>query len=394
LKLDARATATLSGGGRSATLRGAGTFVVGASGKSFVQAESGGITVTESTTEVTVDVPGGSIVAKIGAACDVQAKSKGSHVSVRAGTAEVRTETGTETLHAGEEASLVGTRAEVLGRGIGYSDLVVTAGESFAVHDPGPPTAIGFSAKACASGTAVELASGAKTLRASASGADTVSVLVPSGFYRYTVRCIEKEAVSDAVAAKGTISVLADSGTARLPHSAPAAFVDTDGRTYTVLYQSLLPTISVHWPGAPKAAAYHLEVASGSGATRSITASGPAYSFVSGALTEGLHRFTFSVPGGARSPQTVLDVRFDNGAPAATLISPANGSVAPGATTVVSGSASEGFKVSAFGRELPMDGQLRFSGEVTVPAGRHALAIRFAHPSRGIHYYLRRVAPQ
>jgi hypothetical protein len=49
-----------------------------------------------------------------------------------------------------------------------------------------------------------------------------------------------------------------------------------------------------------------------------------------------------------------------------------------------------GWAVSVAGRELAQDGQQRFSAEVAAPADASSLAIRFAHPQRGVHYYLRR----
>jgi hypothetical protein len=57
---------------------------------------------------------------------------------------------------------------------------------------------------------------------------------------------------------------------------------------------------------------------------------------------------------------------------------------------MVSGLALDGWKISAGGKALPLDDQLRFAGEVTAPAGERALAVQFENPHRGVHYYLRR----
>jgi hypothetical protein len=83
-------------------------------------------------------------------------------------------------------------------------------------------------------------------------------------------------------------------------------------------------------------------------------------------------------------------VQFDNAAPTASISAPAERGFAPGATVSVTGSALPGWTVSVQGRELPQDGQQRFSGEAAAPSDVRALSIRFSHPQRGVHYYLRR----
>jgi hypothetical protein len=114
----------------------------------------------------------------------------------------------------------------------------------------------------------------------------------------------------------------------------------------------------------------------------------PSYSFTAGALGEGDHHFVFE-GAGIRSKSTSVGIRFDNAAPTASISSPADGGFAPGSRVVVSGTALPGWVVSAGGASLDQDAQNRFSGEVTAPAD-FALAIRFAQPKRGVHYYLRR----
>ena len=40
---------------------------------------------------------------------------------------------------------------------------------------------------------------------------------------------------------------------------------------------------------------------------------------------------------------------------------------------------------------IPLDAQYRFRGEVAVSPGDRFIAIRIAHPTRGVDYYLRRI---
>lgn len=389
LRLAAGTSADIERGGKRATLRGAGEFVIAEAGKAFIVTSGGGVSLTGAGTEVEVAVPGGSIVAKLGARGDVVVRRDAARVSVSAGTVEVKSEAGTELLAAGEELTIGEKGAtEVIGRGPGYVDFVAGAGDSFAVHDPKPPTAIGIAtASACPEGAVVELAGG----RGRSRGTGTVSVLFPSGSNRYSVHCVTSAGIAKESAASGSIAVLHDGGTARIPRTAPSTQVDTDGRNYTVLYQNLLPKISVRWPSAPKSGPYVLHVASPGGKAEALPCGGPSHSFATGALREGIHRLSFE-GGGARSKETQVDIRFDNAAPTATLTSPANGSFAPGSGVTVSGLALEGWKISVGGKDLPLDEQLRFSGEAQAPGGQRALAVEFVHPHRGVHYYLRRSA--
>jgi hypothetical protein len=88
----------------------------------------------------------------------------------------------------------------------------------------------------------------------------------------------------------------------------------------------------------------------------------------------------------------LVDIRFDNATPAASIVSPADGSFGPGAQVKVAGTAAPGSTVSVGGVELTQDDQHRFSGDVQAPSAERALAIRFVHPQRGAHIYLRRPA--
>lgn len=186
---------------------------------------------------------------------------------------------------------------------------------------------------------------------------------------------------------RGTISVLGDSGLRRLANSAPLTNVDADGRRYTVLYQGLLPRISLKWPKAPPASSYVLNVRSPQG-TKTLTANSASYSFASGSLSEGEHVVSFQAEG-RRSPETTISIRFDNAAPMASIASPADRAFAPGSNVLVSGMALPGWVVTLGGATLPQDAQNRFSMPVNAPSDE-ALAIRFSQPQRGVHYYLRR----
>jgi hypothetical protein len=269
-------------------------------------------------------------------------------------------------------------------------DLVVGAGDSLVIHDPKPPTAIGVLAGGrCARGAVLTIDPGRAKPRETAGDAQ-VSGEFGAGSHRYVVRCLETDGKRGVKVGEGSISVLADAGSRQLAKTAPATDVETDGRRYTVLYQSLLPRISVRWPGAPAAPSYTLRVTSPNG-SRSFSAASASYGFAPGALIEGEHTLSFEAAG-ARSRPTGLAIRFDNAAPTASIASPAEGGFGAGQQVLVAGTALPGWTVSVGGETLAQDAQNRFSATVASPAGLGALAIRFAQPQRGVHYYLRRSA--
>ena len=261
------------------------------------------------------------------------------------------------------------------------ADLLAGAGDSLIIHDPHPPTVIGFSTSRCAGLAVLEV--GAK--KRETIGAAKVTGAFPAGAQHYRLRC-------DAEAkpfAEGTVSVVADAGSRRLASAAPVNRIDADGRRYTILYQSLLPKVSVRWPNPPGAGSFRLFVSSPGKGQKQFSASSPSYALPAGTLTEGSHELWFG-SGSELSRRTTVVVQFDNAAPTASISSPAERGFGPGSTVSVAGMALPGWTVSVGDHELVQDSQSRFSGVVTAPSDASALAIRFAHPQRGVHYYLRR----
>jgi hypothetical protein len=261
------------------------------------------------------------------------------------------------------------------------ADLWAAAGDSLIVHDPHPPTVVGFSGTRCAGVTVLEVG-GKKRVTI---GSGKVTAAFAAGAQRYRLRCD-----ADATPfAEGTVSVLSDSGSRRLASGAPANRIDADGRRYTILYQSLPPKVAVRWPNPPSAGPFTLQVRSQGKGSKQFSAATPSYTLPPGTLGEGTHELWFAA-GSEQSRKTTVVVQFDNAAPTASISSPPERGFAPGSTVTAAGMALPGWTVSVAGRELPQDAQQRFSGEVNAPADASALAIRFAHPQRGVHFYLRR----
>jgi hypothetical protein len=260
-----------------------------------------------------------------------------------------------------------------VGDGVGRADVVVAAGESFVVHDPLPPTAVGISVGGVCEGPARLTVGRLKT-----DGRGQANLKLPAGQHRYEVRCLNKPQV---VVATGGIRIVKDSGSRQLPSFSPTANVTTDGRSYTVMYQHRLPTVTVSWPTAPVASSYSLQVNG-----RTITTKTPSYRFSS--LSQGSHRMTFSAATTPprQSRATTVDVVYDSQAPAAR-VSELDSGYTPGENVKISGQALPGWEVSVGDRQLEIGAQQKFSAELT---GQESIPILFAHPTHGKHYYLRR----
>lgn len=258
------------------------------------------------------------------------------------------------------------------GAALAGSDLVVSAGDSFWVHDPSPPTRIGFRFETICSGPG-RVSAG--ELAAAAVGQATLGF--EAGKHRYELRCL---ADADRIAASGQFEILKDKGSRPLPTYTPSATVHADGRTYSIYYQERLPQVTVIWPGAPPAESYSLTMDGGT-----TTHSGATVSFPAGKLGPGVHELVFSAPPRA-SRRTTIEIRYDAQAPTARVAEPLD-RFEPGTAIPVTGQAMPGFSVSVDGRELELDAHRRFSTEAK-PSG--TLVLAFSHAGRGTHYYLRR----
>lgn len=260
-----------------------------------------------------------------------------------------------------------------VGDGVDETDLVVRAGQSFTVHDPKPPTAIGFRFGNACEGPA-RLTIGKLRTAAEKQG----NLRLPAGRHRYEVRCLDEP---DEVAAKGSFAILQDAGTRTLPTFQPKASVATDGRKYTVLYQHRLPQVTVNWPSAPESSSYTLTLNG-----RPIKTTSPTHTL--GSLPQGTHEVTFAAPTDPprKSRTTTIRVAYDTQAPKARVANPPNG-FAPSSSVKVAGQALPGWSVSVGGKELELDARRRFSAQTS---GNETFPIAFSHPTRGLHYYLRR----
>ena len=299
----------------------------------------------------------------------------GAEPAADAGTPQPAPDAGAPQLTAAEGPSAAG-------------DLQLAPGATAVIFDPAPPSRVELAIpESCRSGAQLSLR-GQKPQRLQPQHALTL----PAGTHDYHIACLSEAGVPGPNQWHGSLRVVKNPGTAQLPRSAPRNTLEADGRSYTVLFQNLLPVLEVRWPGAPQAPAYKLLVRLENGRELRRDLRAPVHVFPAGELPEGRHQLHFELASGAgRSRPTTIDLRFDNASPAASLKLPPAVGFEPGSSVKIAGIALPGAQVSVLGQRLPLDGQGRFAGEAPVPTGTQAIAVRIQHPRTGVRYYVRRV---
>lgn len=396
---DGSAVDLARGSGR-ARIDGEARVRIGTEDGPLARAERGTARVQADGDRVALEVPGGTIVLRgdRGPARGEVAVDAGGAAAVEggAGRVDVTGEDERAELGAGERAELTADGRVREPERAGDpdperpADLFLRPGESATVHAPSPPIAARVRVPgACAEGGLIEVATDASfaDIRARSRGARAGVVTMERGANYYRAGCEG----GGSTRVRGAVRVRRNTGEAPLPERPPHSRVEADGRRYTVHYQNLLPALTFAWPDAPSGD-LRLQIRGEDGTTRSARAPEGERRLSSGALDEGRYTFWFDDPAESetRSPETPLAIAFDNAADSAHVREPAVGSSWDPSGVRVRGIALEGWRVSVGGRRLETDADGRFSGMAALRSDARALAIRFAHPERGVHYYLRR----
>jgi hypothetical protein len=401
LVVPAGAKVVVHRGAERATVSGAADVVVGAPSGALLDARGGRFSVDSSPTLIQLNVPGGTITVRgtpsVPASADVLVDPHETDVFSRAGTTELRGRKSVKTITGRESAWLEDSGA--VDKSMATSEppqFVMSAGESATLHTSRVPTPVLVRVDpTCGAGAYVELARAGRFLPVGladtpSDGAEERAVVLGlgEGSHSYRVRCPEQPSASSV----GAVRILRDAGVARLPRTPGHNALHADGRRYSVLYQNLLPELTLDWPEAPSGEALTLKLRE-KDKVDEIALGTSSYSFPSGKLADGTYGFWFEVQRDPhlRSLETTVRVAFDNAAPTAEIHEPDDGFTPSDGKVVVSGVAVEGVRVSVGAIAIPLDGQYRFRGEVPVSPGDRSIAIRIAHPTRGVDYYLRRI---
>lgn len=380
-------TAEVTRDGASGATSGAAEVHVG-DGSSLVTIASGTVALDAQTADAIARIPGGSVTTKTGGAAGVTVDKAGAAtIDAQRGDTLVETAKGTESLAAGDSITVTADgKVERAAPPPKRTVATISAGESPVIHDAAAPAPlrIGFGTACTGPGT-VEVAKDRafKRVIARSGGHDAANVLVPAGSFFYRVRCPGK-------GASGTLKVAKDSGRAPLPKAAAKTVVEMDGREYTILYQNLLPELTLSWRTAPKKSSYTFVVKPPSGAEKRFTSPTPKVTLRPGELREGTYTAWVEPDGGRKSDPGKLSIEFDNAAPSASI----EGIDEVGGTLHVKGTVIEGSTVTANGATIELDRHRRFSADLAPGADEDGAAVRIANSKGGIHYYVMRVAPR
>jgi hypothetical protein len=394
LRLARGASAKLASRGVSLQLGGGARVAIEDDLALSLEAGGGRATATEGGV---VRLPGGALALRPGPAggpaeARIDAGARETAIAIARGAGQLSGAPGTDLAMSRGESAVLGRAGtiRVVEAIPAAFDLRVAAGEVLTVHDPRPGPAVQFVfGGKCPEGGIVELDRDGRfrTPRVSA-GKDAANLRVEQGAWSYRVRCTTGRGEGGAVAS-GRIAVIRDSGTRALPRARPPNDIDADGRTWRISYQSLIPDLRVHAPGAPpgRGAAYRLSLSRG-GKTEVIASTSPSIAVPGGSLREGTYSYWIEADGAMQGKISTLIINFDQTAAQVYIESPQDGAPWTGDLDV-RGAVLPGWTATVDTVEIPIDRQRRFAARVGAPSAG-ALAIKLSHPERGIHYYLRR----
>jgi len=383
LDVPAGSTVEVSRAGARAVTSGPSVLRVG-DNEALVAVTTGSIALHADTADAIATVPGGSVTAKRGGDTALEVDAKETAIDAQRGETSVQSPRGTQSLAAGQSALLAKTgEVTLVPAPPARSVVTITAGESPTLHDPRAPTPVRVAFdQACPSGGTVEVAKDRafKKIIARSGGSGAANVLVPVGSFSYRVRCVGGRG------ATGTLRVAKDSGRTPLPKAAARTTVDMDGREYTILYQNLLPELTLAWRTAPRGAKYTFVVKPGRGADKRIASTTPTAKLAAGELREGSYKVWGETDGGRRSEESRIVIEFDNAAQSASI----DAVEVSGTMLRVKGTVIESSTVTAHDAAIELDRHRRFNTEVSPREGEDGVGVRIAHPKAGIHYYVMR----
>ena len=356
-----------------------------------ISLELGG-TAAMATEPVSIALPGGAVALEGGpgarAVARIDGNARETRIAMVRGSSKLTGAAGAQhALDRGESATLDRNGAiryiDTIPR---YFDFRVVAGESLAIHDPRPPSAVQFQFDGkCSEGGIIEIDRNGsfRTARVS-SGRDFANVMITPGSWSYRLRCTVNGTEGPAIAS-GRVTELTDDGRRPLPTTQGVNEIDFDGRNYRIYYQSSIPNVAIRVKNPGALHRLHLAQA---GKEQTFDSSTPVITVPGSRLREGTYTYWIDRDGVKLDKVSTLSIEFDQTAPQVYIESPINGQPWSGDIDV-RGAVLPGWVAEVDAIALPIDRHRRFIAKVGVPGG-NALAIRLSHPVRGVHYYLRR----
>lgn len=357
-------------------------------GSTLVAIAKGNVTLHGDTAPAVATVPGGTVTSTVGGAGSLYVDGKSSTIDGERGDTVVESPKGKQTLAAGRSATLLGNGdIQLMPAAPTKTVVTITAGESATIHDSKAPAPVRIAfAEACPGAGVVELAKDRsfKKVIARSGGTAAANVLAPAGTFNYRVRC------PGGSGATGTLRIVRDSGRTPLPIAAARTSIEMDGREYTVLYQNVLPQLTLSWRTAPRSPSkFTFVVKPAKGAERRLVGTSATLKLAPGELREGSYKVWVEPDAGRRSEESRIVIEFDNAAQSASIdsIDTSGGKVR------VKGTVIESSTVSANGTPVDLDRHRRFTTDLSPGPDEDGASVRIAHPKAGIHYYVMRMGP-
>ena len=240
-----------------------------------------------------IAIPGGGVALKTtntGSEVRVDVNTREAKVTDTRGAAKLRGSGGGELeMNRGETATLAknGT-IRVIEAIPNFFDFRLAVGETVTIHDPKGLTAVQFSfGEKCSEGGFIEMDRDARFRTAKVSGGrDAANMSVGAGSWAYRLRCTTASGDSAAVGS-GRIVLVRDAGTRTLLKPVTND-IDTDGRNYSLGYQSTIPNFAVRIKG--EGGPFVLHMATG-GAEETFSGPGPKITVPGEKLKEGTYSY-------------------------------------------------------------------------------------------------------
>lgn len=375
--------------GPQRVILGAGEFIIGLPGGVLVESRRGELHVPANGAPARLSIPGGVLVTNPRTSAGIQVDRETS-VEVDIGGVEFSPSGGgadtSKRLAAGESGRVRAGQMTVTGHAPSTADIVVAAGDSFTVHDPAPPTVVGFRLSGKCPDGAVVRAAGVRS-----SGLGQVNAALPASKHHYEIHCVGESGVMAEVAASGDITILRDAGIPPPLKGNTTASVSTDGRRYRVLYEASLPGLSITWDAAPPAKEYTLTL-TGGGGTQTRRGTTPQFSFAAGSVPAGEHQVYIEAAGEPyrRSRTSTISIEAQAPPPRIGVLTPPQPSADHAGEISLRGEAEPGWTVTIGGESVPLSGS-SFERSVSIPPEGTCVPVVFSHPTQGTHYYLRRI---
>lgn len=282
-------------------------------------------------------------------------------------------------------------------------DVLVTAGDSFTLHDPRGQTMVQFDFHIRCPNGVIEVdrddrytaptrttiikanRDGPFTAPTRTTGAGRATVPITTGSWIYRLRCVTATGDGPPIAT-GRIVSRTDAPDRALPALPALNTINADARSYRISYQREIPTVEVRTKR--KGTHYRLHMLS-DGRLDTYDSTSPSIKVPGAKLHDGAYTFFVEVDGVRDVKDTKLAIDFDHTAPVVHIVAPHDGDTWTDEIEL-RGELVPGWSIRAFGMLVPLgSGSGRFMTKFSGGPAK-TLALELRHRTHGVHYYILR----